>query len=274
MRAYLLGQLAEEEAAALEAEYFLTRSTLLRLQSVEDELIEDYLDGNLRPAEQQLFERRYFQVPELRRKVEEVRRSRGVLPQARREPVWASWRLALAAGLILAFGLGIWVYRTGLIGPGAENRKQPIAQNDSSVAQQPNRRVFALIYLVPGLTKGATSRAVEFAPPPADSTIDLVLELPGAPEPANIRIAQVKADGNTVEVWSSPHPLQPTSVHGLRPGFIPLSDAIPGGSSGLRQAITLAVPGSKFQPGDYIVEARAPHGEIRERYVYRVNKPH
>src|SRR5947207_1644652 len=90
MRAYLLGQLPDDQAAALEEEYFVNRAFFLKVQSEEATLIADYLDGTLSPAEKLSFESRYLRIPELQCRVEEIRRRR-VLGK----PVpWTRWRLA------------------------------------------------------------------------------------------------------------------------------------------------------------------------------------
>ncbi|MBZ5531266.1 MAG: hypothetical protein LAO20_07535 [Acidobacteriia bacterium] len=125
MRSYLLGFLPEDEAAALEQQYFADRAVFLRLQAEETALIADYLDGRLRPWEKTRFEARYLKVPVLQRKVEEVRRQRAVDRPAARPSIWA-WRPLFASAalvLVLGLGLGLWVYRNR-----QANQAQSVAQ--------------------------------------------------------------------------------------------------------------------------------------------------
>jgi hypothetical protein len=247
MRAYLLGQLPDGEAAALEEKYFVNRSFFLKLQSAEAALIDDYLANNLPAAERESFESRYLEIPDLRRKVDEARRERAALARNVRPSVWAGWRLAFAAGLVLALGLGTWLYyaahseRSGLAA-----RIQPPAKSSVSVAS---------IYLSPGLTKGAGSLQVEFQQPAPDSTLSLILELPGQTSPVErtVEISMVQPDENLRVVWSSPQPVL-SSFNQAR----------------ATQALVLSLPGSLFQPGDYVIKASANKGEVHETYSCHV----
>jgi curli biogenesis system outer membrane secretion channel CsgG/anti-sigma factor RsiW len=123
MRAYLLGQLPEHEAAALEEQYFVNRDCFLRVQSEETALIADYLDSRLPKNERHVFESRYLHVPELQRRVEEIRQQRSILSPAVPSTSWVRWSLAATVAIVLALGFGA---RHSL-------KKQP----DSSAQSQP-----------------------------------------------------------------------------------------------------------------------------------------
>ncbi len=243
MRSYLLGQLPDDQAAALEEEYFSDRDFFLKIQAAETALIAEYLDGRLPTPAKHYFESRYLQIPLLRRKVEEVRHQRSVI-SATRTSVWTSWRVAFAAvPLIIILGLGIWAYRS-------HRAAELVASNQP----HPTQSVIA-IRISPGSVKGLDSKPTQFDPPISGSSIKLVLELPGQSSPAQyqVRISNVNSDGRWIPVWNSPEPL--VSL---------------GGGDG--QALTIKIEGALLQPGDYVVEATSSDGRIRETYVYRVSK--
>src|SRR5579872_1106572 len=190
MRAYLLGQLPEREASALEEEYFVNRATFLRMQAAETSLIAEYLDGRLPRGERRSFERRYLQTPQLRLKVEEVRRERGAgLPP----PLWPRMRLRLATALTLALaiGLGIFLYRDRT----SRGKPAPSAAGLPATAS-----AVVVLHLTPGLTKGSGASASIEQPAP-DAAVSLVLELPGSSSPVErtVRIFAVKPEGGLKE---------------------------------------------------------------------------
>jgi len=246
MRAYLLGQLPDDQAAAFEEEYFVNRAFFLKVQSEETALIADYLDGSLLPAEKQCFESRYLEIPELQRKVEQARRQRIPVQMVAQPSIWTGWRLAFVAASILLVGLGIWVYRSHLT-----------AQPESVAGVQTGLQSAVTIYISPGSTKGPDSKPAQFEPPTSGSTISLVLELPGQSLPVrcHVRISIVKPDGRWNPVWNSPEPVVSTPA-------------------GDRQVLTLPLSSSLFQPGDYVVQVWASDDGVHETYVYQVMQPH
>jgi hypothetical protein len=106
----LLGQLADDEAAALEEKYFIDRAFFLRVQAVEQGLIEDYLENRLPRSERAQFESRYLTVPALRQRLEEVRARWAPSPPAPKAAGWWAWRVAFAAAAICVVGLAAWLY--------------------------------------------------------------------------------------------------------------------------------------------------------------------
>lgn len=98
MRAFLLGQLGEAEAAAIEEAAFEDPASFEELQTVEDELYEAYLDGALAPPDKVAFERRMLSTPEGRTKLARLqslvqlaraeRRPEAAPNAARAEPSW------------------------------------------------------------------------------------------------------------------------------------------------------------------------------------------
>src|SRR5215831_16907014 len=117
MRSYLLGQLSDDEAAALEEEYFLNRDFLLKIQAAETALIADYLDGILPRAEKQHFESRYLRVPLLQQKIEEIRQQRRMRKTVAPQSIWRGWRAAFALTSVLVLVFGIFAYRSHMATP-------------------------------------------------------------------------------------------------------------------------------------------------------------
>ncbi len=270
MRAYLLGLLPDDQAAALEEEYFVNRAFFLKVQSEETALITDYLDGRLRGTEKQSFETRYLQVPNLRSRVEEVRKQRerpGVAPSS----PWKVPRLAWAAAFILIFGLGALVY---YLRPGerakTSNQGQQVATNSSS--QIPSSAGTDItVLLSPSITKGPGAVNKWLRQPAAEATVRLVLELPGESNRVQrtVEVLLVKADGSFATVWTSSNPIASVSYYGPRAGSKPApAGTLTKGQPA--QALTLSLPGSLFQPGDYLVKAKSTDGELHGTYAYRV----
>jgi len=244
MRAYLLGQLPDDQATPVEEEYFVNRAFFLKMQSEETALIADYLDGSLGPAETQHFESRYLHVPELQRKLEEVRRRREASQPPARPLIWPSWRLAFAAALIVVLGFGLWAYRSRL------GRPELIAGG-----QLPGSQSARPIYLSPDIAKGSGSLQIQFEQPAGDSILSLILELPGQRPMVRCqaRISMIRPNGRWDPVWNSPEPIVSVAA---------------GGS----QTLTLTLSSSFFHPGDYVVQVWSTDGGIRETYVYRVTE--
>ena len=134
IRAYLLGLLPEDEATALEEEYFVDRQSFHRLQSEESALIVDYLDRHLHGRENEIFESRYLHVPELQRKVEDVRQQRLAVKSSTRPFTWLRWGLALAV-LVLLLGGGIWIRHFLRKQPDSTSRSQLV--NEKSISPVP-----------------------------------------------------------------------------------------------------------------------------------------
>jgi hypothetical protein len=102
---YLLGRLAPELRADIEARYLEDPAFLERLEQVESRLIEDYVEGDLEPGQRALFEREYLRNPERRRKVELAAL---LIRRFRRVPRFSVSQLAgyaVAAAVLLAMGL-------------------------------------------------------------------------------------------------------------------------------------------------------------------------
>ena len=180
VRRYLLGTLDEPDADALEERYFTDPACLRAIETVERELIEDYLAQRLNVADRTGFESRYLALPELRAKVEKIEREMG--PRASPVGPRQFWRYALAAVALGILALGIW----GLL------------------RSRANPETVAVLRLAPGVLKSADGAASA----QWDRTlgnVQLLLELPGArPGPTSVRVSAPEPDGSLRAVWQSP----------------------------------------------------------------------
>jgi len=89
LKDYLLGKLPSPQMDAIEESYFAHREVLLVLRDVEDRLIRAYLQDNLPQPDRLLFEARYLHIPELTKRLNEVRSSfehQGKAPNLPPEP--------------------------------------------------------------------------------------------------------------------------------------------------------------------------------------------
>ena len=105
---YLLGDLPEEELTAIEDRAFRDRQYLQNIVAVENDLIDEYVRGELTDSERRQFERRFLASAERRRKVEFARSLASVTTElaviekdARpaRTPATVTWSSALGAFL-------------------------------------------------------------------------------------------------------------------------------------------------------------------------------
>lgn len=69
LREFLLGNVNEEERARIESLFLTDSQARERVLGVEQDLIEDYLEGTLSPADRERFVARYAQTAEQRRKL-------------------------------------------------------------------------------------------------------------------------------------------------------------------------------------------------------------
>ena len=160
VKAYLLGELDEPSAEALEQKYFTDPAFFQWVGDVEQHLISDYLRNRLDAAEREKFEKRYLGNDELRRRVEQVR-ERG--PARSVASIRLQWVVALTTIVIAIAAIALWQSQR------ASSSRNEIAMNTGPVLN---------VSLSPGLVKG-DMRQVEFTPP-QNGRVRLSFELPGA----------------------------------------------------------------------------------------------
>src|SRR4030095_11240079 len=125
VRRYLLGQLPEQEAAALERAYFQDGEVLEQVWAAENELVDAYVAGTLPTADRGAFESHYLASAVHQQRVATARALRAAAgtrsvatlrPRVRRADTWASW-LAVAAVLLLAVAAWRWIVQSETEGP-------------------------------------------------------------------------------------------------------------------------------------------------------------
>jgi hypothetical protein len=242
VRAYLLGMLDNWHAVALEQRYFVDRDFFDRVRDAETTLIEDFIEHRLSAAEKLHFEKRYLEVPDLARRVEEVRKAFAITqPAAGRA---RAWQLSLAVSMLILLLAGGVVYRRA---------RQRSVESGSGLPQVAVNISVVNVWLTPGVTKSATAHSVVIAPPPRGTVVKLSLELPGrhSTEGYQALVALIGDDGRRSRIWTS--------------GIIrPV--AAPSGS-----VLTVDLAPNLLRSGDYMVEVGLPERDTLETYLFRVS---
>jgi hypothetical protein len=264
IRRYLLGDLDEAAAAALEDRYVADPALLEDVRAAEDALIEAFLDGRLRPAERERFEAHYLASPVHRDRVAIARALRQRAAIAPQSSAAGGARLygwmALAAAMVLA---SLWIVSSG--GPPTQQVVVPQTPRPGPQAPAPGnpapplvpapapapspipsaaRAVLALT-LSPITTRGG-DQATHVRPA---GPVDLVLRLEGTPA-ASDRAYDTElqtVDGRVM--WRG------------------RSRAAAAGSGLLT---TVRVPADTLPADDYVVVIATPGREERGRYVLRL----
>jgi hypothetical protein len=244
VRAYLLGALDEREASELEANYFRDPACLRWVWGVEEALIEDYFKNRLSQVDRQRFEIRYLVVPELKRRLEEVRARLQGTTSRTKLAVWPSIRFAIVCSGLLAVGAGSWRYFH-------PRSPRMIAAAGSAI---PVPMAVVTIRLIPGVAKGGMTKGQELTVPAAGATVKITLELPGRRMPLDctVRLLALDADGRSGVVWTS-QLVRSESVADVG-------------------EVTVQPDASILHPADYIVQVVTPQGGTLETYVFRINR--
>jgi hypothetical protein len=264
---YLLGDLEEDEISLAEQRYFSDKAYFDRVRFVEAALIRAYLAGRLGPHETSLFEQKYLEVPELRKKVlianqgRELPRRRGGRP--RPWPVFVSLRPAFGYGLAMA----VIVCATSTVWFMTENVRlgRDIAQLRAGSAphadQAPATPKFlgggiVSLVLLPGISKGSdnnNSRTLPFAA--ASQEIRLQLELPGVREDRAVAAELYRTEPETRRLMNS-------------------SDGLHLTPTARGRTVLVVFPPGTIQTGDYVIYIKpsvgAPAASALGSYVFSV----
>jgi hypothetical protein len=280
---YLLNELSSAEREQIEQRCFQDPDYFDALQSVEEELVDDYARGALTAAQRERFEREWLISPDRRERVETVKAliaalrkgtpeirpaSIASVPVHHARPAWFPWALA-AAAIIAAVG-AMWVvperdpHRSDVVAvhqeraelrqatqdPPPESVSEPARNNDAD--DQPRRTLASR----PSPPTTAASRSPETAavgfvltPGPArgDSSHDPLL----LPRTAGAVRLHVDVPGD-IERHRYHAVLRTPEGRDL------LSEDVRAGGTGAdRRRITVTVPSTVLFDGDYILTLQA-----------------
>jgi len=240
VRSYLLGTLGETDAASIEERYFTDRRFFLFVQEVETALIEDYLAGRLAPPIKSSFEARYLSVPDLRRRLEEIRGARTTDKAAPGQIRHGQFLLAAAILFLCVGGATLWMYVENL-------RTTPLPSLGS-------RPVLATLSLYPGVMKGDADKVARITPPSGNGDVRVVLELPGQGRPAlcGAQVSIAAPSAGWKRVWFTPRPVWSMPSTG-------------------GQQVTLLLDSSLLVRGDYLVDVIGADARVHETYLFRVS---
>jgi hypothetical protein len=268
LRLYLLGVMPEDEAQALEDEYFARPEVLERVRAAEDDLLDDHAAGRLARDERAAFEGRYLASTGLRQRVLAARalRQETARPQAAHmlRP-GIRWRapVAIAAGLLLAvLAIGLWPPRARdevRASPPPASASPPPARSaspsaEASPAPPPAPATSRLVVALAAVRLRAEAATPEMRLPPGPTIV--VLELEGDPLLLPPGSSALAATIDTVEgrrIWRGPAARRRDP---RRPSLVASVD----------------VPAGTLAPGDYIatLSTAPPSGATLYRYFFRV----
>lgn len=178
---YLLGELDEGDRTRLEEQFLREADYRELIRAVEDDLIDDYVRGELSPHQRDLFERQFTTLPHRARKVELARAlnkalsdGRGVSAAAsaplafpsRHRSVSRALRYPLAAAAVLLLGFGVWFVQTSRTGsvvqpPRADQKTaapvEPATRPDERSAPLSPQLSIATFVLPSGLVRESTA---------------------------------------------------------------------------------------------------------------------
>jgi hypothetical protein len=263
LRRYVLGTLTEAECDSIEREYFVQPEALDRIGSAEDDLIDEYLSGDLSAHEHEQFERYYLEAPCHRRRVALARAirtaaSRRALERRRPGRQWLV-AAAIAATVLIAAG-GAWMLRER-----PRSRSAPLENAATSVAAPkpstvspdttatrapvPAPPVVVAVSISPILVRGADKPSTVAITPGTD----IVLLLLESGEPGERSLDQGRAIVRTVagrEIWRGPAGSPERSPR--------------------KELARVEIPAELLRPDDYIIELLDTHtrGAAVERYRY------
>jgi hypothetical protein len=284
MTRYLLGELSPEEMLQVETEYFRDEDYFESIQALEDQLVRDFIRGEMSPDLYRRFEARYRSSPELNEKIEFaqavfsgcssliVEERRGVAATPSRDPLTylrdffrftaPVFQYASAAVALLGIGLGYyeWTQTTRLKSELAQFREQ-----NNSLAQQKSAldRAFADLpkipplvasfVLMPGVSRDQ-SKATVLSVPDGLGNVQFKLPLPSGMKYHGFRIVLQRVPTTLVSTQDLP------------------PDALV--DSG--KALKLSIPSVSLKAGRYVlyVKGHTERGEYEDvqYYTFAVEK--
>jgi hypothetical protein len=220
MHRYLLGDLPEAEAEALEQQVFTEDETFEQLWQIENGLVDGYVRGRLSPVDREKFERHYLISPVHRQRVrvsqELLKKADSSLAEAEvdePEISWRTkllgksdssgswWRFAAAATILLLIACSLWlsldrlrlrreVERLAVESEGRRGREQELAEQISAAHNQ-NEEMRAELDRLHGEQNGGA----QTAPRPIRGLLSFILSprlIRGGNDPQSLAIPRTK----------------------------------------------------------------------------------
>jgi hypothetical protein len=250
IRRYLLGQLAAAEEERLEERLVGGEAPLLQgLEAVEDDLVEDYLRGDLSGRDRRGFERHFLISPEHRRHLELARLVRGrfVEGPTRRSP-WRTVPAGLAAAVVvlLAAGFVVWSVRPRVERAPSSARLSPTPppglESPVQRLHAPEGRRRMALDLKPRQVMGGRRPAVRLGPESEILDVTLWLESEGRQR----YTAALTRDGRELMTWSD----------------------LESEPSGDDTRLGIEIPAPVLEPGAYEIVVRGAGGAGGEKRRY------
>lgn len=232
LRQYLLGTLPESESSEIDQKLFTDEDFAGTVETVEDEIVEDYLDATLTSDETQAAERHFFRSPEHQRKLHFARllrsysskeerstRQHAVAPRYRPSAYWVT-TAAWTSLLILAAGLGLYAIKLrrdlqseiAKDGNAQSTLQADLARERSNVTQLKE----ALRLLQNNSDGGGSRGTIAVTPAPLERDVGVIPQASLGPEWLEIHIpivdfgsslsTAILKDSKGKVVWSSSSP--------------------------------------------------------------------
>jgi hypothetical protein len=284
MTQYLLGELSPEEMLQIETEYFCDDNNFESIQALEDQLVRDFIRGEMAPDLYRRFQARYRSSPELAEKIEFAQAvfsgCRNLREEERQRAVAAHQRTLLstlrelfnfdvpafqyAAAAVALLGVGLGYYQWTR----AARLKSDLAQfqdQNKSLAQQKSALDRALanvpkapplvasFVLMPGVSRDQSKPTVLAVPAGLDS-VEFKLPLPPGITYPSFRVVLQRVSGAQVS----------------------LQDLSPSALVDKGRAMKLGVPSASLKAGQYLLFIKGLNGrgeyEDVQYYAFGVEK--
>jgi len=263
LRRYLLGELSEPDAAAVELRYFADPDLLERIRGVENDLVDDYAADRLRPRQRAAFERSYLASREHEERVAVARALRAVAraggsPTRRWPALGPALAAAVAAGVLVVLGLTL----------SSRSRPPSVAGPEAPMAPLPSP--------AGSMPAPASVRAPAPARLPAVVAFTVSpLLMRGGGEARRLRLGpgveevHLRVEGEQRARGPLTFTLRAVGGEELASGQAMAEPRTPGS----RAVATVVLAASLLSPDDYVLTVSGPRGNAPARYYFRVVTP-
>jgi anti-sigma factor RsiW len=274
---YLLGESTEDEKTRVEEQFFADDAFFEALLEAETELVDQYADGTLDPAQRTAFEERIARSPALARRVEIARALRRRADgESAETPEAAAPRsnwvpLLLAACLVLASGL-VWMWQDAARLRAAARQFQASRDALSARVAEVERGAAAQATKLDELSRRLAAEAGGAQPGPPPRVLSFLLKE---------GLTRGSGDGNAVRIAKGAGVVQlEVPLRSPVAGGCVVRIETPEGRTVARfdgvapdgTSLRVALPASVLQNGDYVLTATspAPRNTVLAEIAFRV----